>query len=132
MTDGILLNEMISDLLLRRYSSIIIDEAHERSINTDILIGLLSRVVKMRAKMSLREREENPNATEYTSHPLRLVIMSATLRTVDFTGNKYLFPNKKINVIELESRQYKVRTFMEKETPNDYNEAALKKVAKIH
>lgn len=49
MTDGILLNEMMSDFLLTKYSVIIIDEAHERKIATDILISLLSRVVKIRA-----------------------------------------------------------------------------------
>jgi len=45
MTDGILLREMCSDFLLNQYSVIIIDEAHERKINTDLLLGLLSRIV---------------------------------------------------------------------------------------
>jgi ATP-dependent RNA helicase DHX37/DHR1 len=49
---------------------IIIDEAHERKVNTDILIGILSRVVIIRSKMD---------------NPLRLVIMSATLKLDDFT-----------------------------------------------
>jgi ATP-dependent RNA helicase DHX37/DHR1 len=53
MTDGILLNEMCSDFLLSEYSVIIIDEAHERKINTDLLIGLLSRVINIRAKLAL-------------------------------------------------------------------------------
>lgn len=49
MTDGILLNEMMSDLLLSRYSVVVIDEAHERKLSTDILISLLVKVVKIRA-----------------------------------------------------------------------------------
>ncbi len=53
MTDGILLNEMNSDFLLQQYSVIVIDEAHERKINTDILIGLLSQVILIRYQMSL-------------------------------------------------------------------------------
>lgn len=53
MTDGILLNEMMSDFLLRDYSVIVIDEAHERKLPTDVLIGLLSKVVNIRAKMTL-------------------------------------------------------------------------------
>lgn len=53
MTDGILLNEMMSDFLLKDYSIVIIDEAHERKLATDILIGLLSKVVEIRAQMAL-------------------------------------------------------------------------------
>jgi ATP-dependent RNA helicase DHX37/DHR1 len=52
MTDGILLNEMTSDFLLLKYSVIIIDEAHERKVNTDLLLGLLSRIVNIRKKMA--------------------------------------------------------------------------------
>ena len=41
---------MHEDLLLKKYSVIIVDEAHERRTNTDLLIGILSRIVKIRAK----------------------------------------------------------------------------------
>ena len=51
MTDGVLLKEVQNDFLLTKYSAIIIDEAHERSVYTDILIGLLSRIVPLRAKV---------------------------------------------------------------------------------
>jgi ATP-dependent RNA helicase DHX37/DHR1 len=51
MTDGVLLRELATDFLLTKYSVIIIDEAHERSMNTDILIGVLSRVLKLREDM---------------------------------------------------------------------------------
>ncbi len=53
LTDGILLNEMSSDYLLNKYSVIVIDEAHERKVNTDILIGLLSKLVIVRYQLSL-------------------------------------------------------------------------------
>lgn len=52
MTDGVLLREVALDLLLTKYSAVIVDEAHERSVNTDVLIGVLSRVVKLRREMS--------------------------------------------------------------------------------
>lgn len=48
MTDGILLKEIESDFLLRKYSVIVIDEAHERSLNSDILISLLTRIAHKR------------------------------------------------------------------------------------
>ena len=51
MTDGVLLREMATDFLLSRYSVIIVDEAHERNLNTDILIGTLSRVIRLREEM---------------------------------------------------------------------------------
>jgi ATP-dependent RNA helicase DHX37/DHR1 len=57
MTDGILLREVQSDPFLRKYSVIIIDEAHERTTNTDILLGLLSRIVIARKKNG-RERNK--------------------------------------------------------------------------
>jgi len=74
MTDGVLLRELQHDVMLSRYSAIIIDEAHERSMYSDVLIGLLSRIAPMRAKKN---------------DPLKLIIMSATLRLSDFTQSRY-------------------------------------------
>lgn len=51
MTDGVLLRELAADFLLNKYSVVIVDEAHERSMNTDVLIGVLSRVVRLREDM---------------------------------------------------------------------------------
>lgn len=51
MTDGILLRELENDPLLWDYSVIIIDEAHDRAVNTDILLGCLSRVISIREKI---------------------------------------------------------------------------------
>jgi ATP-dependent RNA helicase DHX37/DHR1 len=114
MTDGVLLREVAADIALRKYSAIIIDEAHERSINTDILIGLMSRVVKLRQELA----DEDPNvkvcflrkAKKIQANelkPLKLIIMSATLRISDFTDNKTLFPVPP-PILKAEGRQHSV------------------------
>lgn len=59
MTDGVLLRELANDFLLKKYSAIIIDEAHERSINTDILIGVMSRVLRLRAQLVREDPVKN-------------------------------------------------------------------------
>ena len=82
MTDGVLLREIRSDFLIRKYSIIIIDEAHERGVNTDLLIGLLSRIVPLRKKLAEeQEMLSTDSATTYDKkiYPLKVVIMSATL-----------------------------------------------------
>ncbi|XP_063820666.1 probable ATP-dependent RNA helicase DHX37 isoform X2 [Pseudophryne corroboree] len=117
MTDGVLLKEIQTDFLLNRYRVIIIDEAHERSVYTDILIGLLSRIVPLRTKKG---------------HPLKLVIMSATLRIEDFTENKRLFPVTP-PVIKVDTRQFPVTVHFNKRTPlDDYAGECFRKVCKIH
>ncbi|EFB19403.1 hypothetical protein PANDA_000956, partial [Ailuropoda melanoleuca] len=117
MTDGVLLKEIQKDFLLLRYKVVLIDEAHERSVYTDILIGLLSRIVLLRAKRHL---------------PLKLLIMSATLRVEDFTQNQRLFPQPP-PVIKVESRQFPVTVHFNKRTPlEDYSGECFRKVCKIH
>uniref|UniRef100_A0A8C1DAV8 Activating signal cointegrator 1 complex subunit 3 n=1 Tax=Cyprinus carpio carpio TaxID=630221 RepID=A0A8C1DAV8_CYPCA len=117
MTDGVLLKEIQKDFLLQKYRVVIIDEAHERSVYTDILIGLLSRIVPLRNKKGL---------------PMKLIIMSATLRVEDFTENKRLFRTPP-PVIKVEARQFAVTVHFNKRTPVDnYTGEAFRKICKIH
>lgn len=108
MTDGILLKEMSSDPLLLEYSVVLIDEAHERKLNTDILIGLLSKLVLVRYNMSLENK----------CNPLRIVIMSATMRVDDFQ-NETLF-NFTLPILNIEARMFPVTIYHEKKTPDNY------------
>ena len=131
MTDGILLREVQDDFLLRKYNAVIIDEAHERSLNTDVLLGMLSRIVALRRQMF--EGGEGSASGEVPSvAPLKLIIMSATLRVGDFVENKKLFkiPPPVINV---QARQYPVAVHFQKKTElDDYVGAAFKKTCQIH
>ncbi|KAG2771712.1 putative ATP-dependent RNA helicase [Phytophthora cactorum] len=139
MTDGILLKEIQQDFLLRQYSILLLDEAHERNVNTDILIGLLSRIAPLRAQMSREEEEayqslseEEKETADKPIKPLKLVIMSATLRVEDFTQNQRLFPNPP-PVLRVDARQYPVTVHFNKRTELDnYVDEAYKKVIKIH
>ncbi|NWW90646.1 DHX37 helicase, partial [Rhynochetos jubatus] len=117
MTDGVLLKEVQKDFLLSKYKVVIIDEAHERSMYTDILIGLLSRIVPLREKKGL---------------PLKLIVMSATLRVEDFTDNNRLF-SVTPPVIQVDARQFPVTVHFNKKTPlDDYSGECFRKVCKIH
>eukprot|EP01147_Barroeca_monosierra_P000302 gene302-3672_t len=109
MTDGVLQKEIEQDFALRKYSVIIIDEAHERSMHTDIVIGLISRII-----------------------PLRNGMYKDSL--VDFTENPTLFPNLTIPVIEVGARQYKVTTHFSKRTrvDNDPVTCVTRAVTRIH
>ncbi|KAI9799446.1 MAG: hypothetical protein M1825_004546 [Sarcosagium campestre] len=122
MTDGILLREASEDISLRNYSAIIIDEAHERSKDTDILIGMMSRIVKLRQEL----HREDP-----TVSPLKLIIMSATLRISDFTGNARLF-RQPPPLVQAEGRQHPVTIHWARHTRHDYLEEAYRKVCKGH
>lgn len=66
MTDGILLQEMKLDPMLNKYSVIMVDEAHERSLNIDFVLGLLKRVLKVR-------------------HDLKIIVSSATMNAEKFS-----------------------------------------------
>ncbi|OAG37345.1 hypothetical protein AYO21_08422 [Fonsecaea monophora] len=123
MTDGILLRELSKDLLLRKYSVIIVDEAHERSVNTDILIGMLSKIVPARMQKS----QFNPNPT-----PLKLIIMSATLNIGDFLHEKLFSAALRPPIVEAEGRQHRVTTHFALRSRADYVEEVIEKVRRAH
>jgi len=123
MTDGILIREIANDFALLKYSAIIIDEAHERSTNTDILIGMVSRIVDLRESMS----KEDSKIT-----PLKLIIMSATLRISDFLENPNLFRKGPPPLLQAEGRQYPVTTHFARRTQRGYVEEVFVKISKGH
>jgi ATP-dependent RNA helicase DHX37/DHR1 len=120
MTDGILLREIQQDIRIPQYSVVVIDEAHERSINCDMLLGLLSGSIRARAAMG---------------KPLRVVIMSATLRMTDFTENKVFFPRENKEspaVVQIDNRMHPVTVHYERKTEEDYVPLIVDKINRIH
>lgn len=138
MTDGILLREISQDLLLRKYSVIILDEAHERNVNTDILLGMISRAIPLRKEIAAKEynkwKRMSPEARSQFSvplTPLKLIIMSATLRVDDFRQERLFNPLPPI--IKVEARQYPVTNHFAKRTEiKDYLQETFKKTCQIH
>jgi pre-mRNA-splicing factor ATP-dependent RNA helicase DHX15/PRP43 len=108
MTDGMLLREAMNDHDLNRYSTIILDEAHERTLATDVLMGLLKEVVVRRPD-------------------LKLVIMSATLDAQKF--QRYF---NDAPLLAVPGRTHPVEIFYTPEPERDYVEAALRTVLQIH
>ncbi|KAF8663339.1 hypothetical protein HU200_055954 [Digitaria exilis] len=125
LTDGVLIREMMEDPLLTKYSVIMVDEAHERSISTDILLGLLKKIQRRRPE-------------------LRLIISSATIEARSMStffnirrknsslGSSDDLPNPEPAIISVEGKGYTVEIHYVEEPVSDYLQAAVNTVLLIH
>ncbi|CAL8243662.1 unnamed protein product [Lota lota] len=108
MTDGILLRESLRESDLDHYSAVIMDEAHERSLNTDVLFGLLREVVARRSD-------------------LKLIVTSATMDSDKFAA---FFGN--VPIFHIPGRTFPVDVLFSKTPQEDYVEAAVKQALQVH
>lgn len=108
MTEGMLLREYLADNTLSKYSALMLDEAHERTINTDVLFGLLKALVKKR-------------------RDLKIIVTSATLDAEKFS--RYFFD---CPIFTIPGRTFPVEILYTKEPELDYLDAALLCVMQIH
>lgn len=140
LTEGMLLQEMLHDPWLTKYSAVVVDEVHERGINVDLVAGFLRNLVS--GKLEGRG-----------GVPLKVVVMSATADMESLTGffeegfkpklPSLQNPNdqpeesikerrKEISACHIKGRQFPVKTIYSPEPVHDFVDAALKVIFQIH
>lgn len=118
MTDGMLIREIMADPLLRKYSVIMLDEAHERTLNTDIIMGLVRKIQQ--------KRED-----------LKVIVASATLDAEEMKDffERNTTDDKSLDtagILSIEGRAFPVDIHYTLDPVPDYVKATVDTIIKIH
>jgi len=112
MTDGMLLRTAILEKSLSAYGCVILDEAHERTVNTDLLFGIVKKVQRSR---------------KHSSNPLKVIVMSATMNAdlfADYFGNA--------QIVYLQGRLHDIKIFHAKKNVEDYFHDTFVTIFQLH
>ncbi|KAI5291764.1 putative ATP-dependent RNA helicase dhr2, partial [Ascosphaera aggregata] len=144
LTEGMLLQEMLGDPWLSKYSAVVVDEVHERGVNVDVILGFLRNIVS------------DPVKEGRGGVPLKVVVMSATAdmesltdffaqglrekkvvedqgKSNDSSRNQAIDgTSSDISVCHVKGRQYPVKTIYTPQPVSDFVDAALRTIFQIH
>lgn len=142
MTDGMIVRELMSDPLLSKYSVVIVDEAHERSLRTDLLIANLKTILRQR---NTPQDVKGKGKGRADTNPLKIIVMSATLDAEKFgrffSGYAALqasfefcssFILSSAKIIYVQGRQHPVKIYHSSQGQVDYADAAMRTFFQIH
>lgn len=123
LTEGLLVREMIQDPLLEKYSVIMVDEVHERNLNTDIILGLMKCIVAKRIDLKLIISSATPNIDDI-------------LKFFDFSDHCNLAHDETLSnvaaVLPIQGKTYPLKIYYKKQPVANYLDASVEAAIAIH